>query len=162
MLFNRGVLSHLFLIVFHKNFQVSWTCPRRRFFIVLYIISPLLYVIMSSAVSRWDTYLSETHCKLRRSAAVGKQRRSHSLLVPRSGTYVLSSISLWLCQSRFAELLGRGCCRPYPQLRCFAACNGFLMVGPALRNLAACGSLVVLRRLTVICNFLPLATSVTV
>ena len=34
---------------------------------------------MSSAVSRWDTYLSETHCKLRRSAAVGKQTFSLSL-----------------------------------------------------------------------------------
>ena len=90
-----------------------------------------------SAVSRWDTYLSETHCKLRRSAAVGKQRRSHSLLVPRSGTYVLSSISSWICQSRFAELLWWGGC-PYPQLRCFAACSGFLMVGPASRNHAAC------------------------
>ena len=39
---------------------------------------------------------------------MGKQRRSHSLLVPRSGTYVLSSISLWICQSRFAELLWWG------------------------------------------------------
>ena len=28
--------------------------------------------------------------------------------------------------------------RSYPQLRCFAACSGFLMVGPASRNLAAC------------------------
>ena len=91
---------------------------------------------MSGAVSRWDTYLSETHCKLRRSAAVGKQRRSHTLLVPRSGTYVLSLISSWICQSRFAELLWWGGC-PYPQLRCFAACSGFLMVGPALRNPAA-------------------------
>ena len=62
----------------------------------------------------------------------------------------------------FSDRLGRGWCRPYPQLRCFAACSGFLMVGPALRNLAACGSLVVLRRLTLIRNFLPLATSVTV
>ena len=79
---------------------------------------------MSCAVSRWDTYLSETHCKLRRSAAVGKQRRSHTLLVPRSGTYVLSLISSWICQSRFAELLWWGGC-PYPQLRCFAACSGF-------------------------------------
>ena len=34
---------------------------------------------MSGAVSRGDTYLSETHCKLRRSAAVGKQTSSHSL-----------------------------------------------------------------------------------
>ena len=90
-----------------------------------------------SAVSRWDTYLSETHCKLRRSAAVGKQRRSHSLLVPRSGTYVLSLISSWICQSRFAELFVEGGCRSYPQLRCFAACSGFLMVGPASRNPAA-------------------------
>ena len=28
-------------------------------------------------------------------------------------------------------------CRTYPQLRCFAACSGFLMVGPASRNPAA-------------------------
>ena len=68
----------------------------------------IVYVALVSAVSRWDTYLSETHCKLRRSAAVGKQRRSHSLLVPRSGTYVLSLISSWICQSRFAELFGEG------------------------------------------------------
>ena len=88
---------------------------------------------MSCAVSRWDTYLSETHCKLRRSAAVGKQRRSHTLLVPRSGTYVLSLISSWICQSRFAELLWWGGC-PYPQLRCFAACSGFHNIGPAPRN----------------------------
>ena len=39
----------------------------------------LLYDSMSGAVSRGDTYLSETHCKLRRSAAVGKQTSSHSL-----------------------------------------------------------------------------------
>ena len=38
-----------------------------------------------SAVSRGDTYLSETHCKLRRSAAVG-QGSPHPLLVPQSGT----------------------------------------------------------------------------
>ena len=38
-----------------------------------------------STVSRWDTYLSETHCKLRRSAAVG-QTSPHPLLVPQSGT----------------------------------------------------------------------------
>ena len=38
-----------------------------------------------SAVSRGDTYLSETHCKLRRSAAVG-QVSPHPLLVPQSGT----------------------------------------------------------------------------
>ena len=38
-----------------------------------------------SAVSRGDTYLSETHCKLRRSAAVG-QESPHPLLVPQSGT----------------------------------------------------------------------------
>ena len=31
-----------------------------------------------------------------------------------------------------------GGCRSYPQLRCFAACSGFLMVGPASRNLAGC------------------------
>ena len=38
-----------------------------------------------STVSRWDTYPSETHCKLRRSAAVG-QASLHPLLVPQSGT----------------------------------------------------------------------------
>ena len=64
-------------------------------------------------------------------------RRSHTLLVPRSGTYVLSLISSWICQSRFAELFVEGGCRSYPQLRCFAACSGFLMVGPASRNHAA-------------------------
>ena len=47
-----------------------------------------------SAVSRGDTYLSETHCKLRRSAAVG-QASPHTLLVPQSGTdYTHRSVPL--------------------------------------------------------------------
>ena len=45
----------------------------------------IVYVALVSAVSRWDTYPSETHCKLRRSAAVGISS-AHPLLVPRRGT----------------------------------------------------------------------------
>ena len=106
----------------------------RRLWRLAVATHPPIVEHQSAAVSRGDTYPSETHCKLRRSAAVGKQRRSHSLLVPRSGTYVLSLISSWICQSRFAELFVEGGCRSYPQLRCFAACSGFLMEGPAPRN----------------------------
>ena len=84
-----------------------------------------------SAVSRGDTYLSETHCKLRRSAAVG-QTSPHPLLVPQSGT-------------KYHPQHHRGCVSPpsgnsfggyhfYPQLRCFAACSGFHDIGPAPRN----------------------------
>ena len=83
-----------------------------------------------SAVSRGDTYLSETHCKLRRSAAVG-QGSPHPLLVPQSGT-------------DYHPQHHRGCVSPpsgnsfggqiYPQLRCFAACSGFHDIGPAPRN----------------------------
>ena len=83
-----------------------------------------------SAVSRGDTYLSETHCKLRRSAAVG-QTSPHPLLVPQSGT-------------DYHPQHHRGCVSPpsgnsfggqiYPQLRCFAACSGFHDIGPAPRN----------------------------
>ena len=85
-----------------------------------------------SAVSRGDTYLSETHCKLRRSAAVG-QTSPHPLLVPQSGT-------------DYQPQHHRGCVSPpsgnymwwrfrtYPQLRCFAACSGFHDIGPAPRN----------------------------
>jgi len=40
-------------------------------------------------------------------------RRSHTLLVPRSGTYVLSLISSWICQSRFAELFVEGVVRTH-------------------------------------------------
>ena len=84
-----------------------------------------------SAVSRGDTYLSETHCKLQRSAAVG-QTSPHPLLVPQSGT-------------EYHPQHHRGCVSPpsgnslggyhfYPQLRCFAACSGFHYIGPAPRN----------------------------
>ena len=84
-----------------------------------------------SAVSRGDTYLSETHCKLQRSAAVG-QTSPHPLLVPQSGT-------------DYHPQHHRGCVSPpsgnsiggyhfYPQLRCFAACSGFHYIGPAPRN----------------------------
>ena len=49
-------------------------------------------------MSRGDTHPSETHCKLRSSAAVG-QASPHPLLVPRSGTD-------YMRQSPFGELYG--------------------------------------------------------
>ena len=58
-----------------------------------------------SAVSRGDTYLSETHCKLRRSAAVGRA----DSLSPSLGSAKrdrLSSTSYGMRQSPFGELYG--------------------------------------------------------
>ena len=71
-----------------------------------------------SAVSRGDTYLSETHCKLRRSAAVGQ-------------TIILNIIGDASVPLRGTHL---GRYHIYPQLRCFAACSGFHDIGPAPRN----------------------------
>ena len=91
---------------------------------------------MSSAVSRWDTYLSETHCKLRRSAAVGKTL-THSFGSAKRDLCTVLNIIVDMSVPLRGTVCGGGC-RSYPQLRCFAACSGFLMVGPALRNPAAC------------------------
>ena len=90
-----------------------------------------------SAVSRGDTYLSETHCKLRRSPAVGPGS-PHPLLVPQSGT-------------DYHPQHHRGCVSPpsgnsfggqiYPQLRCFAACSGFSLYRSALRGTRSSNSI---------------------
>ena len=72
--------------------------------------------------------------------------------VPRRGTYgetggllyptaaLLRSLQ-WVSdgRSRGAEHMGRWEVCLYPQLRCFAACSGFQMVGPAMRNLGGDG-----------------------
>ena len=84
-----------------------------------------------SAVSRGDTYLSETHCKLRRSAAVGY----HLTLswFRKAGPTIILNIIV----DASVHLLGtifRWRCRIDPQLRCFAACSGFHDIGPASRN----------------------------
>ena len=86
-----------------------------------------------SAVSRGDTYLSETHCKLRRSAAVGEISPLIHLLVPRSGTdHHPQHHSGCVCPPS-GNYMGWKY-RTYPQLRCFAACSGFHDIGPAPRN----------------------------
>ena len=85
-----------------------------------------------SAVSRGDTYLSETHCKLRRSAAVG-QTSPHPLLVPQSGTKYHPQHHRGCVSPPSGNSLGGGY-HIYPQLRCFAACSGFHYIGPAPRN----------------------------
>ena len=85
-----------------------------------------------SAVSRRDTYLSETHCKLRRSAAVG-QASLHPLLVPQSGTDYHPQHHSGCVSPPSGNYMGWKY-RTYPQLRCFAACSGFHDIGPASRN----------------------------
>ena len=84
-----------------------------------------------SAVSRGDTYLSETHCKLRRSAAVG-QTSPHPLLVPQSGTDYHPQHHMGCVSPPSGNSFGGY--HFYPQLRCFAACSGFHDIGPAPRN----------------------------
>ena len=93
----------------------------------------LLYDSMSGAVSRGDTYLSETHCKLRRSAAVG-QASLHPLLVPQSGTDYHPQHHTGCVSPPLRGTIFRWRCSTYPQLRCFAACSGFHYIGPAPRN----------------------------
>ena len=87
---------------------------------------------MSSAVSRGDTYSSETHCKLRRSAAVG-QASLHPLLVPQSGTDYHPQHHTGCVSPPSGNYMGWKY-RTYPQRRCFAACSGFHDIGPAPRN----------------------------
>ena len=59
-----------------------------------------------SAVSRGDTYSSETHCKLRRSAAVGRADSLSPSLGSAKRDRLSSSTSLWKRQSPFGELYG--------------------------------------------------------
>ena len=77
-----------------------------------------------SAVSRGDTYPSETHCKLRRSAAVGKYAPP-KMSSPKGDLHILSDIEDD-SRSRFAEP-GEGEVMLIPQLRSFGSCSGFLM-----------------------------------
>ena len=86
-----------------------------------------------SAVSRGDTYLSETHCKLRRSAAVGRADSLSPSFGPRSGTDYFSQHHIGSVSPPSGNYMGWKY-RTYPQLRCFAACSGFHDIGPAPRN----------------------------
>ena len=85
-----------------------------------------------STVSRWDTYPSETHCKLRRSAAVG-QASPHPLMVPQSGTDYHPQHHTGCVSPPSGNYMGWKYCT-YPQLRSFGACSGFHDIGPASRN----------------------------
>ena len=59
-----------------------------------------------SAVSRGDTYLSETHCKLRRSAAVGRADSLSPSLGSAKRDRLFFSTSYGKRQSPFGELYG--------------------------------------------------------
>ena len=102
-----------------------------RFFLLITDLSDFTEPV--SAVSRGDTYLSETHGKLRRSAAVGISS-AHPLLVPRSGTDYNPQHHSGCVSPPSGNYMGWKY-RTYPQLRCFAACSGFHDIGPAPRNL---------------------------
>ena len=87
-----------------------------------------------SAVSRGDTYSSETHCKLRRSAAVGRADSLSPSLGSAKRDRLSSSTSLWKRQSPFGELyLCGGVARTHS---CAASqlAVGFHYIGPAPRN----------------------------
>ena len=68
---------------------------------------------------------SETHCKLRSSAAVGTDDNTPSLTVPRSGTDTVTMILRTVHRSRFAEPRESVSVFAYPQRRSFGACSGF-------------------------------------
>ena len=106
-------------------------CRYRRLWRLAVATQPTIAEQPVSAVSRGDTYLSETHCKLRRSAAVGY----HLTLswFRKAGPTIILNIIV----DASVHLLGtifRWRCRIDPQLRCFAACSGFHDIGPAPRN----------------------------
>ena len=85
-----------------------------------------------SAVSRGDTYLSETHSKLRRSAAVG-QASPHPLLVPQSGTDHHPQHHTGCVSPPSGNYMGGGVARTHS---CAASqlAVGFIIIGPAPRN----------------------------
>ena len=67
---------------------------------------------------------SETHCKLRSSAAVGTNDPPPQT-VPRSGTDTVTMILRTVHRSRFAEPRESVSVFAYPQRRSFGACSGF-------------------------------------
>ena len=67
---------------------------------------------------------SETHCKLRSSAAVGTNNHP-TTTVPRSGTDISTMILRTVHKSRFAEPKECVSVFAYPQRRSFGACSGF-------------------------------------
>ena len=67
---------------------------------------------------------SETHCKLRSSAAVGTDNHP-TTTVPRSGTDISTMILRTVHRSRFAEPRESVSVFAYPQRRSFGACSGF-------------------------------------
>ena len=69
---------------------------------------------------------SETHCKLRSSAAVGTDNHP-TTTVPRSGTDISTMILRTVHRSRFAEPRESVSVFAYPQRRSFGACCGFLI-----------------------------------
>ena len=69
---------------------------------------------------------SETHCKLRSSAAVGTNAPPPQT-VPRSGTDISTMILRTVHRSRFAEPRESVSVFAYPQRRSFGACSGFLI-----------------------------------
>ena len=83
-------------------------------------------------MSRWDTYPSETHCKLRRSAAVG-QASLHPLLVPQSGTDYHPQHHRGCVSPPSGNYMGGGVARTHS---CAASqlAVGFIIIGPAPRN----------------------------
>ena len=68
---------------------------------------------------------SETHCKLRSSAAVGTNDNTPLPTVPRSGTDTVTMILRTVHRSRFAEPKESVSVFAYPQRRSFGACSGF-------------------------------------
>ena len=68
---------------------------------------------------------SETHCKLRSSAAVGTNDTPPPQTVPRSGTDISTMILRTVHRSRFAEPRESVSVFAYPQRRSFGACSGF-------------------------------------
>ena len=113
----------------------SSQCKPRRLWRLAVAPQPPIAEQTVSAVSRGDTYSSETHCKLRRSVAVGRADSfSHSLGSAKRDR-LSSSTSYGKRQSPSGELtIFRWRSLMYPQLRCFAACSGFHDIGPAPRN----------------------------
>ena len=69
---------------------------------------------------------SETHCKLRSSAAEGTDNHP-TTTVPRSGTDTVTMILRTVHRSRFAEPRESVSVFAYPQRRSFGACSGFLI-----------------------------------
>ena len=70
---------------------------------------------------------SETHCKLRSSAAVGTNDNTPTTTVPRSGTDTVTKMLRTVHRSRFAEPRESVSVFAYPQRRSFGACSGFLI-----------------------------------